>query len=186
MESIRDRSRSEGGFTLIELLVVMIIISILMAVAVPTFLAQKNNAQKTKATGNIKQIVTAIESCAVNNTDGGYTGCTADGSLKAFEKGLTSLGAFTAAAPAADNAYQVVPLGTAGAALAPDAQAQGYLVQTRIKDGSKTIYFAEIHLEDGTLYKLCGTAAFTGASTVGAPDAASKTCPVGGANAGKW
>ena len=74
---LRERSEAESGFTLIELLVVMIIISILMAVAVPTFLSQKNNALKTQATSNIKQVITALESCAAAITQGGYN----DGTL---------------------------------------------------------------------------------------------------------
>ena len=70
------RLRGERGFTLIELLVVMIIIAILMAVAVPTFLRQKQSAIGTKAKSNIKTISTAIEACAASNVDGTYSGGT--------------------------------------------------------------------------------------------------------------
>lgn len=172
LADMRERARSEGGFTLIELLVVMIIISILMAVAVPTFLAQKNNAQKTKATANIKQIVNAIEACASTNTDGTYNGCTSATQLTAFEKGLKSIK--FGAAPAVGT-YSITPNGT-----------QGYSVQTAIQDGNKTVYFAENHLEDGNLAKVCGGAAIASTATTGAAVADSRTCPPGGANAGKW
>lgn len=192
LATMRERGRSEGGFTLIELLVVMIIIAILMAVAIPTFLAQKNNAQKTKATANIKQLVNAVESCAATNTDGTYEGCTTGTQLANFEKGLESLGTIVTTAPSKAFEYQVVPLGAGGAHAATDAGAQGYMVQTRIKDGATDVYFAEIHREDGSLLKLCsaaptGTAtAITGATASGTAHADSKTCPAGGANAGKW
>lgn len=168
LHNLRERARSEGGFTLIELLVVMIIIAILMAVAVPTFLAQKNNAQKTKATANIKQIVNAIEACAVNNTSGGYEGCTAtsgSNSLTTFEKGLASLTFGTAGV----ETYQITPTG--------GTSPQGYTVTTAIKDGDKTVYFAEVHGEDGTLTKLCGASA----SSLGTLVSGSRTC-----TNGKW
>ncbi len=70
LKNAQKATRGEGGFTLIELLVVMIIIAILMAVAVPTFLKQKQSAVGTKAKANIKQVMTAIESCAAGNTSG--------------------------------------------------------------------------------------------------------------------
>jgi type IV pilus assembly protein PilA len=183
MESIRDRARSEGGFTLIELLVVMIIISILMAVAVPTFLAQKNNAQKSKATANIKQIVNAVEACSANNTDGTYTGCLsmagaagstpAAGDIKLYEKGLVSL---AAAATPSLNTYSLS---------GPAANPQGYMVSTMIKDGNTDIYFTEWHGEDGGLAKVCSSSAPGAYSATTAPAglavAGSKTC-----TNGKW
>ncbi len=76
LKNAQKMSRGEGGFTLIELLVVMIIIAILMAVAVPTFLRQKQSAIGTKAKANIKTISTAIEACAASNVDGTYGGGT--------------------------------------------------------------------------------------------------------------
>src|SRR4051812_39296469 len=89
-------SREEQGFTLIELLVVMIIISILMAVAVPTFLSQKNTALKTQATSNIKNVINAVESCASQITTGGYTDgngtdCTNQTQLEGYEASLKNL-----------------------------------------------------------------------------------------------
>lgn len=170
-QQLRER-RGEGGFTLIELLVVMIIIAILMAVAVPTFLAQKNNAQKSKATANIKQIVNAIESCAANNTNGTYDGCTTAAALTTFEKGLASLG--TIGTTANVNTYAVVGDGT--------TNIQGYAVGTGIKDGDTSVYFAEIHKQNGELLKICGNSANIVSVSATKPSAGvsgSRTCTTG-------
>ena len=66
----RDR-----GFTLIELLVVMIIIGILAAIAIPTFLNQRKNGYRSAVTTDLKNAATAVESWAVDR-GGSYVGLT--------------------------------------------------------------------------------------------------------------
>ena len=66
---------ADQGFTLIELLVVMIIIGILAAIAIPTFLNQRNNGYRTAIKSDLKNAAIAAESYATDN-GGDYSGLT--------------------------------------------------------------------------------------------------------------
>jgi type IV pilus assembly protein PilE len=66
--------KAEHGFTLIELLISMVILAILVAVALPSYMAQAQKSRRTDATSALGRASMVMESCRSDLAT--YTGCT--------------------------------------------------------------------------------------------------------------
>jgi type IV pilus assembly protein PilA len=96
LSKLRRRAEDEKGFTLIELLVVILIIAILAAVAIPTFLNQRGKAYDSNAQSMVKSAQVAEETYATSN-DGSYATTAAE--LQSIDPSLSDTTAATLAAP---------------------------------------------------------------------------------------
>jgi type IV pilus assembly protein PilA len=149
----------EQGFTLIELMVVVLIIAILLAIAIPTFLGARNTANARGAQSNLRNALTA-EQTQWTNTQA-FDATTTD--MQAIEPALT----WETTAPAPADAPQSV-------AVVLGATSDGVFLQALGKDKNcYTIYQSNAATATSTVtgYNVTKSAATGGACTLPAATA---------------
>jgi len=82
MSKLRQRLAREEGFTLIELLVVIVIIGILLAIAVPSYLGFRDRANQKSAQANVRSAIPSVEAY--------YADCNKYANATAIECGSTA------------------------------------------------------------------------------------------------
>ena len=132
-KAINERLNKEEGFTLIELMVVVLIIAILIAIAIPTFLGARKRAQDKQAQSNIRNALTAEKTFYVDKQV--YTDTATD--LTPIESSLDFTGTDAAT-------HQVKPT-LEDSAVAGDHQ--GVCLESKSKSGTS---FALVDITSGT------------------------------------
>ena len=101
LEERRGTLQNESAFTLIELLVVLIIIGVLLAIAIPSYLGFQKKAQQTAAMSDVRSAIPDAEAYYSDNNS--YTGMTAGGLQTNYDSGMVVSTAGSAGIATADG-----------------------------------------------------------------------------------
>jgi type IV pilus assembly protein PilA len=174
---INDRVQSgESGFTLIELLVVMLIILILLAIAIPTFLGIINNAHNTGAASDLGNAI--IEASADYTQDNGNFGATDSGQatteLQSMEPSLIfTVNPITSAFANVNSVVQVDACGNSASnggcqsiALGAWSEASAACYFVVVNKSASPVTYGSLDMSGGSANIPEGTTYFTSGTTV--------------------
>ena len=154
IDTRRERLAGDDGFTLLEVMVVVLVIGILLAVGIPTYLGARDRAQDKSAQATLRSAQTTA---LVVFTDDGDFGDADPTALAAAEPSYTWLGGTTASS---DDKVVSVASNTAGTEWGAAA----------LSDGGDCFY-VRVSSQGPTRYGSSSTAPCTGSQALTVTDA---------------